>query len=94
MAHRTLFRFVEAYGDSAAAFSTTTNWAAEFKSVCTTLADDFGKKRPKVENTVEKIHDLILENQPLKLQEVAMTVGIKKEWVCYIFMVAAFVKGY
>jgi histone-lysine N-methyltransferase SETMAR len=68
-------------------FSTIKKWAAEFKRGRTSLENDPREGRPKIATTpeiIEQVHDMLLDNQRMKVREIAETIGISKERVGYI----------
>ena len=80
-------KFIKVYADSSLSFSTIKKWAAEFKRGRTSLEDDPSKGRPKsatIPEIVEQVHDMILDDQRMKVRETAETTGISKECVGYI----------
>jgi len=79
-------KFIKVYGDSSPSFSTTKNWAAEFKHGPTSLEDDPCEGRPKSATTseiIEQVHDMVLDDRRMKVREIAETIGISKERVGY-----------
>jgi len=81
-------KFIKVYGDSSPSFSTIKKWAAEFKHGRTSLEDDSREGRPKSTTPpeiIEQVHDMILDDQQMKVREIAETIGISKERVGYIF---------
>jgi histone-lysine N-methyltransferase SETMAR len=80
-------KFIKVYGDSSPSFSTIKKWAAEFKCGRTSLEDDPREGRPKSATTpeiIEQVHDMLLDDQRMKVCEIAETIGISKERVGYI----------
>jgi len=80
-------KFINVYGDSSPSFSTIKKWAAEFKRGRTSLEDDRREGRPKSATTpeiIEQVHDMLLDDQRMKVREIAETIGISKERVGYI----------
>jgi hypothetical protein len=68
-------------------FSTIKKWAAVFKHGCTSLEDDPRDRCPKSATTpeiIEQVHDMVLDDQRIKVHEIAETIGISKEHVGYI----------
>jgi histone-lysine N-methyltransferase SETMAR len=73
--------------DSSPSFSTIKKWAAEFKRGRTSLEVDPRERRPKSETTpetIEQVHDMVLDDRRMKVREIAKTIGISKERVGYI----------
>jgi histone-lysine N-methyltransferase SETMAR len=79
-------KFKEVYGDCSPSFSTIKKWGAEFKRGHTSLEDDPGEGCPKSATLkiTEQVHDMVLNNQWMKVHEIAETTGISKECVGYI----------
>jgi histone-lysine N-methyltransferase SETMAR len=80
-------KFVKVYGDSSPSFSTIKKWAAEFKRGHTNLEDDPREGRPKTATSseiIEQVHDMVLDDQWMKVREIDETIGISKEHVGYI----------
>ena len=80
-------KFIKVYGDSSPSFSTIKKWAAEFKRGRTNLEDNPHKGRPKNAATpeiIQQVHDMLLYEWRMKMQEIAETIGISKECVGYI----------
>jgi transposase len=80
-------KFINVYGDSSPSFSTIKKWAAEFESGRTSLEDDPREGRSKSASTpeiIEQVHDMILDDQRMKVREIAENIGISKERVGYI----------
>jgi histone-lysine N-methyltransferase SETMAR len=80
-------KFIKVYGDASPLFSTIKKWAAEFKRDRTSLVDDPREGRPKSATTpeiIEQVHDMILDDQRMKVREIAETIGISKDSVGYI----------
>jgi transposase len=74
-------KFIKVYGDSSPSFSTIKKWAAEFKRDCPSLEDDPREGCPKSATTpeiIEQAHDMILDDQQIKVREIAETIGISK----------------
>jgi histone-lysine N-methyltransferase SETMAR len=68
-------------------FSTIKKWAAEFKRGRTSLEDDPREGRPESATTpeiIEQVHDMLLDDQQMKVREIAETIGTSKERVGYI----------
>jgi len=77
-------KFIKVYGDCSALFSTIKKWAAEFKRGRTNLEDDPREECPKIATTPEiseQVHDTVLDDQQMKVHEIAETIGISKEHV-------------
>jgi transposase len=73
--------------DSSPSFSTIKKWAAEFKRGRTSLEDDPCEVRPKsatTPETIEQVHDMLLDDRQMKVHEIAETIGISEECVGYI----------
>jgi histone-lysine N-methyltransferase SETMAR len=82
-------KFINIYGDSSPSFSIIKNWAAEFKRGRTSLEDDPREGRAKSATTpeiIEQVHDMPLDDQRIKVREIAETIGISKERVGYILL--------
>jgi histone-lysine N-methyltransferase SETMAR len=80
-------KFIDVYGDSSPSFSTIKKWAAEFKHGRTSLEDNPREERPKSATTpeiIEQVHDMVLDDQRIKVREIAETIGISKGSVEYI----------
>jgi histone-lysine N-methyltransferase SETMAR len=80
-------KFVKVYGDTSPSFSTIKEWAAEFKRGRTILEDDPREGLPKSATTteiIEQVHDMLLDDQRMKVREIAEIIGISKESVGYI----------
>jgi transposase len=80
-------KFIKAYGNSSPSFSTIKKWAAEFKCGHSSLEDDSSEGRPKSATTpeiIEQVHDMVLDDQQMKVHEIAETIGIYKECGGYI----------
>jgi histone-lysine N-methyltransferase SETMAR len=78
--------FIKVYGDSSPAFSTINKWAAEFKRGCTSLEDDPREGRPKSATPpeiIKQVHNMVLNDQRIKVLEIAETIGISKKRVGY-----------
>jgi histone-lysine N-methyltransferase SETMAR len=77
-------KFIKVYGDSSPSFLTIKKWAAEFKRGRTSLEDDPREGRPKSAPTpeiIEQVHNMVLDDRPMKVCEIAETIGISKERV-------------
>ncbi|XP_014486574.1 PREDICTED: putative uncharacterized protein FLJ37770, partial [Dinoponera quadriceps] len=75
-------KLTKVYGNSAPSISTVKKWAAEFKRGRTSLKDDPRKGRPKTATTpetIEKVHNIVLDDRRLKVCEIAEAVGISEE---------------
>jgi len=82
-----LSKFIEVYGDSSPSFSTIKKWAAKFKHGHTSLEDDPREGHPKnatPPEIIEQVHDMVLDDQWMKVREIAETIGISKERVGYV----------
>jgi hypothetical protein len=82
-------KFIKVYGDSSPLFSTIKKWASEFKCDRTSLEDDPREECPKSATTpeiIEQVHDMVLDDQWMKVLEVAEIIGISKECVGYILL--------
>jgi len=80
-------KFIKVYGESSPSFSTIKKWAAQFKYGHTSLEDDPREGCPKSAMTpeiIEQVHDMVLDDQWMKVREIAETIGISKEHVGYI----------
>jgi len=80
-------KFIKVYGDSSPSFSTIKKWAAKFKHGHTSLEDDPREGRPKSATTpeiIEQVHNMVLDDQQMKVRKIAETIGISKECVGYI----------
>ena len=63
-------------------FSTIKKWAAQFKRGRTSLEDDPREGRLKSTpppEIIEQVHDMVLDDQLMKVREIAETIGISKE---------------
>jgi transposase len=77
-------KFIKVYGDFSPSFSTIKKWAAEFKRGRTSLEVDPREGRPNSATTaviIEQVHDMVLDDQRMKVHEIAETIGISKERV-------------
>ena len=74
-------KFIKVYADSFPSFPTIKKWAAEFKRGCTSLEDDPREGRSKSATTpeiIEQVHDMVLDDQQMKVREIAETIVISK----------------
>jgi transposase len=81
-------KFIKVYGDSSPSFSTIKKWAAKFKCGRTSPEDDPCEGRKKNATTpeiIEQVHDMVLDDQRMKVHEVAETIGISKELVGHVY---------
>ncbi|GFW97830.1 zinc finger protein 45 [Trichonephila clavipes] len=75
----------KAYWNPGISMSTVKKWATEFKSGRTTLEDDTREGRPRTKTTpetIEKVHDIMLDDSREKVTEIADAVGILKKKGC------------
>ncbi|XP_014486230.1 PREDICTED: histone-lysine N-methyltransferase SETMAR-like [Dinoponera quadriceps] len=75
------------YGDSAPSFTTVKVWVAQFKRGRTSVFDDERSGRPKTATNdamIDKVHQVVLDDQRLKVREIASAVGISAERVLKI----------
>lgn len=75
---------ISVYGDRAPSFSTIKSWVAEFKRGRTSIFDEERAGRPKTATTldiVEKVHRIVMDDDQLKLDEIAPVAGISHERV-------------
>jgi histone-lysine N-methyltransferase SETMAR len=80
-------KFIKVYGDSPLLFSTIKKWAAEIKHGRTSLENDPHEGHPESATTseiIEQVHNMVLDDQQMKVREIAETIGISKEHVGYI----------
>jgi DNA-binding Xre family transcriptional regulator len=80
-------KFIKVYGDSYPLFSKIKKWDAEFKRGRTSLEDVPREGRPKsvtTPETIEQVHDMLLDERRMKVREIAETIGISKERVGHI----------
>jgi transposase len=80
-------KFVKVYGDCSPKLSTIEKWAAKFKRGSTSLEDDPCEGCPKsaaTPETIEQVHDMLLDDRRMKVREISETIGISKERVGYI----------
>jgi len=80
-------KFIKVYGNSSPSFSIIKKWAAKFKRGRTSLEDDPREGQPKSATTpeiIEQVHNMVLDDQRIKVREIAGTMGISKECVGYI----------
>jgi hypothetical protein len=80
-------KFIKVYGYSSPLFLTIKKCAAEFKHGHTNLEDDPREGCPKSATTseiIEQVHDVVLDDQRMKVREIVETIGISKECVGYI----------
>jgi hypothetical protein len=71
-------------GDSSPSFSTIKKWAAMFERGHTSLDIDPREGRPKTPETIEQLHDMLLDERRMKALGIAETIGISIEGVGYI----------
>jgi transposase len=72
-------KFIKVCGDSSPSFSTIKKWAVEFKHGYTNLEDDPHEGHPKsatASEIIEQVHNMVLDDQRMKVREIAETVGI------------------
>jgi histone-lysine N-methyltransferase SETMAR len=72
-------KFIKVYMDSSPSFSTIKKWAAEFKRGRTSLENGPREGRPKSATTpesIEQVHDMLLDDRRMKVREIAETMGI------------------
>jgi histone-lysine N-methyltransferase SETMAR len=77
-------KFIKIHGDSSPLFSTIKKWAAEFKRGRTSLEDNPREGHPKSATPpeiIEQVHDMVLDDQRMKMRETAETIGISNERV-------------
>ncbi|XP_014485172.1 PREDICTED: uncharacterized protein LOC106749834, partial [Dinoponera quadriceps] len=77
-------KLTKVYGNSAPSISTVKKWAAEFKRDRTSLEDDPREGRSKTATTletIEKVHNIVLDDTRGKMCEIAEAVGISEERV-------------
>ena len=77
-------KFTKVYGNSVPFISTIKKWAAEFKHSRISLKDDPCKGRQKTATTpetIEKVHNIVLDNWRVKVCKIAEAVGILEERV-------------
>jgi histone-lysine N-methyltransferase SETMAR len=80
-------KFIHVYGDYSLLFSTVKKWAAEFKCGRTSVEDDAREGCPKsatTTETIEQVHDMVLDGLRMEVHKIAETIGISKERVGYI----------
>jgi len=81
-------KFIKVFGDPSPSFSTIKKCAAKFKHGRTSLEDDPREGCPKSATTpeiIEQVHDIILDDQQIKVREIAETIGISKECVGHVY---------
>jgi transposase len=81
-------KFTKVYADSSPSFSTIKKWAAKFKRGRTSLEDDPREGHPKSAITpeiIEQVHNMVLDDQRIKVREIAETIGISKECVGHVY---------
>lgn len=69
----------ECYGKSAPSYSTVKYWFAEFKRGRTSTKDEHAGGAPKtviIQETIKKIHDIVLNDAKMKVREIAEAVAI------------------
>ena len=72
------------YHDQAPSLSTIKRWTAEFKRGRTSVEDEQRSGRPKdalTEETIEKIHDIVMNDRRVKVREIADLTKISMERV-------------
>jgi transposase len=72
-------KFKKVYGNSSHSFSTIKKWAAKFKCGRNGLEDDPREGRPKsatIPEIIEQVHNMVLDDQQMKVRETAETIGI------------------
>jgi histone-lysine N-methyltransferase SETMAR len=78
-------KFIKVYGDSSPSFLRIKKWAAKFKCGHTSLEDNQGHpKRATTPEIIEQVHDMVLDDQWMKVHEIAEAIGISKECIGYI----------
>ena len=80
-------KFIKIYGDSSPSLSTIKKSAAEFKRGRISFKDDPREGRVKSATTpeiIQQVHDMVLDDQWMKVCKIAETIGISKERVEYI----------
>jgi hypothetical protein len=81
-------KFKKVHGDSSPLFSTIKKQAAKFKRGHTSLEDDPREGCPKSATTpeiIEQVHDKVVDDRWMKVQEIAETIGISKECVGHVY---------
>ena len=77
-------KLTKVYRNFAPSSSTVKKWASEFKRGHTSLKDDPRERRPKTATTletIEKVHNIVLDNRQIKLCEIVEALGISEERV-------------
>ena len=67
------------YKDASPSFTTVKYWVSEFKRGRISIMDEARSGRPKTvvtDETVSKVHDLVMSDRRLKLREIADAVGV------------------
>jgi hypothetical protein len=67
-------KFIKVYGKSSPLFSTIKKWAAKFKHGCTSLEGDPLEGLPRSATTleiIEQTYDMLLDDQRMKVREIA-----------------------
>lgn len=69
------------YGDSAPSLTTVKYWTAELKCNCTKIfnAERLGDAHVKPSKSIKRIYDIVINDQKLKVPEIAETVSISIE---------------
>ena len=78
---------VNVLGDDAPSKTTVCKWAAEFQRGRSSLEDDPRSGRPKsatTEETINAVHDMVMDDRRLTKREIAEAVGISDERVLHI----------
>lgn len=80
-------RMVGVYGETTPSYATVTRWNKEFRHGRESIEDDPRSGRPpeaSCDDNVDRIEAMILENRRVKVEEIALEVGISHGSVCSI----------
>lgn len=81
---RNSFKAVTGFEESTTSFSTMEIRSAELKCGGTSFNDDSGEGPLNTDENTQKLHNMVLEDQRLKLYEITQAIGISKERIRYI----------
>jgi len=75
---------IETLGEHAPSYATVKNWVAQFKRGDFSTSDAPRPGRPKTvttPETIDQIHEIILEDRRISAKSIAEQLGISREWV-------------